>query len=91
MTTGAAEILAEREKQELDWGDRHDDRHDQDELAYAAISYILADSVPQLAFDYWPWDDDYWKPKTRRENLVRAGALIAAEIDRLDRLEKHDE
>lgn len=27
----------------------------------------------------------WWKPKSQRENLVRAGALIAAEIDRLDR------
>lgn len=37
----------------------------------------------------WPesWDCQWWKPKSYRENLVRAGALIAAEIDRLDRLE----
>lgn len=35
----------------------------------------------------WPWDESWRKPKSRREDLVRAGALIAAEIDRLDRLE----
>ncbi|MEZ5768703.1 MAG: hypothetical protein R3D80_14335 [Paracoccaceae bacterium] len=35
---------------------------------------------------YWPWHRKWWKPKTRRADLVRAGALIAAEIDRLDRL-----
>lgn len=36
----------------------------------------------------WPasWSFHWWKPKSRRENLVRAGALIAAEIDRLDRI-----
>lgn len=33
----------------------------------------------------WPWDEKWWKPKTTRENLVRAGALIVAEIERLDR------
>lgn len=35
----------------------------------------------------WPWDQVWWKPKDNRRDLVRAGALIAAEIDRMDRLE----
>lgn len=39
--------------------------------------------VPSL----WPWDGQWWKPTDRRRNLVKAGALIAAEIDRLDRIE----
>jgi len=34
----------------------------------------------------WPWDEEWWKPTTRRRNLVKAAALIIAEIDRLDRL-----
>lgn len=34
----------------------------------------------------WPWDWKWWKPKDPRRDLVRAGALIAAEIDRLDRI-----
>lgn len=40
------------------------------------------------AFPYWPWAPEYWKPSpftpegTIRD-LVKAGALIAAEIDRL--------
>lgn len=33
----------------------------------------------------WPWHGSSWKPKTRRDDLVRAGALILAEIERLDR------
>lgn len=33
----------------------------------------------------WPWDRRWWKPKDRRRDLVRAGALIIAEIERLDR------
>lgn len=37
--------------------------------------------------ELWPWADEWWKPKDRRADLVRAGALIAAEIDRLDRAE----
>lgn len=41
-----------------------------------------ADEAP----DNWPQDwEDYWKPKSPIQDLVRAGALIAAEIDRLQR------
>jgi len=36
---------------------------------------------------YWPWDIEDFKPKSRISNLVRAGALIAAEIDQLQALE----
>ncbi|SFI85084.1 hypothetical protein [Albimonas pacifica] len=34
----------------------------------------------------WPWDWSWWKPKDRRRDLIRAAALIVAEIERLDRL-----
>lgn len=35
----------------------------------------------------WPesWLRQHWKPRDRRLDLVRAGALIVAEIERLDR------
>jgi len=33
----------------------------------------------------WPWEARWWKPKTPRRDLVRAAALIVAEIERLDR------
>jgi hypothetical protein len=33
----------------------------------------------------WPWSQDWWKPTNPRRDLVKAGALIAAEIERLDR------
>lgn len=35
----------------------------------------------------WPWHAEWWKPTDdRMRELVKAGALIAAEIDRLQRL-----
>lgn len=34
----------------------------------------------------WPWNRSWWKPKDRRHDLVRAAALLIAEIERLDRL-----
>lgn len=33
----------------------------------------------------WPWSSDWWKPKSPRRDLVKAGALILAEIERIDR------
>jgi hypothetical protein len=33
----------------------------------------------------WPWDHAWWKPRGARRDLVRAAALIIAEIERLDR------
>lgn len=33
----------------------------------------------------WPWGSSWWKPKGNRHDLVKAAALILAEIDRLDR------
>lgn len=36
--------------------------------------------------DAWPWTENDWKPKDPLSDLVKAGALIAAEIDRLLRI-----
>lgn len=44
--------------------------------------------VPSL----WPssWAGWWWKPKTRRQDLIRAAALLLAEIERIDRADEHD-
>lgn len=34
---------------------------------------------------YWPWDKEWWKPTNRRRDLVKAAALLLAEIERIDR------
>ena len=49
---------------------------------------LYRDSAPPC--DAWPksWDGGWWKPKDPRRDLVRAAALIIAEIERLDRAEK---
>lgn len=46
----------------------------------AAAEYV-GEPVPSE----WPWNDEYWKPKDPRRDLVRAGALIAAALDRMVR------
>jgi hypothetical protein len=42
------------------------------------------DYAPTTAyFPLWPFESQWYKPKNRLHDLARAGALIAAEIDRL--------
>lgn len=57
-------------------------------------NHISADHGPTLhatmvhATAVWPWHVNWWKPRDARRNLVRAAALIVAEIERLDRATK---
>lgn len=86
-----SEIQAERHRQRWDegWTQEHDDAHDKGEMAAAAACYAL-NAVPERFADgvvpiFWPWSREWWKPKSRRRDLVRAAALIVAEIERMDR------
>lgn len=91
VSSGAIEVLRERERQRIQehWTDEHDDQHTNGELAYAAACYILAFVPGKIALKFiakrWPWDKSWWKPTSRRRNLVKAAALLLAEIDRIDR------
>ena len=94
-----------RQIEEEDFTDSYDDCATSGQLAKAAACYALhatrtdayragfGDLNPdkkQANLQNWPWVIDFWKPTTRRRDLVKAGALIAAEIDRLDRMEGGD-
>ena len=86
--TGVERIAIERERQikEERFGAKHDDKHSDDELAWAAASYALPSrSVRRMHF--WPFHLKWWKPTPddRIRELEKAGAFIAAEIDRLQR------
>lgn len=53
----------------------------------AGVDDITVKTAEIMALKRWPWELKYWKPtKKPIRNLVKAGALIAAEIDRLQRL-----
>ncbi|SAG87521.1 Phage EaD protein [Enterobacter cloacae] len=82
------DVAAERQRQQSTKGysTQQDDTYIGGELAAAAISYI----EPMEAESYWPadWHDDSFKPSDYRRNLVKAGALILAEIERIDRQEQ---
>ena len=85
------DAIRERDRQRFSEGftlDR-DDLYQTPALAQAAACYTDPDGGKPPA--RWPWKRAWWKPKTRRQDLVRAGALIIAEIERLDRAAKREE
>ena len=89
-TQAAIDVLAERQRQisAEGWTPEHDDEHEGGELSQAAACYALHSAPVGNARDYlrfWPWDARGWKPKDSRSDLIKAGALILAEIERLDR------
>ena len=90
QTTAAAhDVLAERNRQITGegWTPAHDDEHSDGEMADAAGCYALAAAgwSTYAARERWPWSLEWWKSSTPRRDLVKAGALILAEIERLDR------
>jgi hypothetical protein len=84
------DIAAERKRQiEVEgWTAEHDDLHRDGVLARAAACYTDP-TYPLIGHTFlpmgWPWGASWWKPTTRRRDLVKAAALIVAEIERLDR------
>lgn len=90
QTSAERDVLAERERQRSveGWTDAHDDAYRGPHLAVAAGCYALfSDSYPNAGEPppIWPWAPEWWKPSNYRRDLVKAGALILAEIERLDR------
>jgi hypothetical protein len=86
------DVLAERHRQisSEGWTLEHDDKYCKDELADAAVCYACCEGgrAPGYPPMMWPWSVDWWKPKDRRSNLIRATALLIAELERLDRQEE---
>lgn len=95
--TPIEEIAAERERQKAveGWTSEHDDTHDHEEMALAAACYAMprrarrislgSDTSDDILSRLWPWAGQWWKPDKRRRDLVKAAALLVAEIERIDR------
>lgn len=90
------EVLQERVAQIKKGYDAvHDSHHDSEELSHAAAAYAIGrDSVGRgfsdrfgsatVSVKLWPFDMKFWKPRKRRDNLIRSMALLLAEIERID-------
>jgi hypothetical protein len=70
----------------------HDDaQHARGDMVDAALCYIYAAiNIGHPAFveppKEWPWQKEWWKPsEDRQRNLEKAGAILAAEWDRIQR------
>ena len=98
--SGIQEITEERERQitQEGWTAKHDDQHNKEELIQAASAYLCHckwsiynkrignNHVPSFPSE-WPFEESNFKPDPNDpiKTLKKAGALIAAEIDRLKR------
>lgn len=93
MTRGMQDVIDERNRQKEQEGfsSLHDADHSPGDLSSAACCYAL-NAIFQMQGQgpiegtpgWWPWDEKWWKPADPRRDLVRAAALIIAEIDKLD-------
>ena len=96
------DVIAERQRQMSveGWTPEHDDQYKNNDLAFAASCYAFHSASASWDFEddgtpydihpapkNWPWSPEWWKPTNPRRDLVKAGALILAEIERIDRQE----
>jgi hypothetical protein len=103
LSSALQDVITERQRQLSveGWTPEHDDGHVGFEMSKAATCYAqhafegyvrsrlfnggYSDAPPPW---WWPWGRKWWKPKSVRRDLVRAAALIVAEIERLDRADE---
>ena len=93
---GMLDVIGERVRQvtALGYTPDHDDVHADGSLSEAAAVFVLnAYGYSTHTFGYgslnvWDaWGVAWFKPKSLRRDLVRAAALIIADIERIDRSE----
>ncbi len=84
-------IAAERDRQmEKGYDAAHDDGQENGQLAHKSQYYLSLDNPnPQhqaQPADHYPYGEERPKLRNRLDHAIRAGALAAAEVDRLLRL-----
>lgn len=91
MSKAIEDVKAERQRQISKEGHslEDDDKYqNSSQLIQAACCYAANAAKPVASIilpDNWPWHARFWKPKSPRQDLVRAAALLVAEIERIDR------
>jgi len=97
MKKSGIEIIAEERQRHFTvegWTLENDLIYVNGQLSDAAVCYAMNAEDRELVIDmfytklkwkFWPFNSKYWKPtpNDRIRELAKAGALIAAEIDRL--------
>ncbi|ENU3990418.1 hypothetical protein ACFH0L_004671 [Enterobacter kobei] len=88
LSNAVQSVISERQRQQSveGWTPEHDGQYSKSQLLWASSCYVLNTIQPfnRIPLD-WPWAPEWWKPTHPRRDLVKAGALILAEIERIDR------
>ncbi len=82
------ELIAKERQEQLEkhgWSPEHDLIHKDGQLKFAAL-YALGKKADLKKYVGWDWFMDKIDSKTEVEKLIRAGALIAAAIDRINKV-----
>lgn len=96
LSRAAQDVLDERARQISGEGytAEHDDAHTGGELATAGVCYAMfsrsSTQPPGFPPLSWPWEPRIWRSGATRRMLVKAAALLLAEIERLDRKTARD-
>jgi len=89
LNRAARDVITERQRQVSAEGYSllRDDRYVNGELAEAGAVYASLAGKPTTRSTAWPWKQETCKPSAdRRRDMVKAAALLLAEIERLDRV-----
>jgi len=89
LNSAARDVIAERQRQVSAEGYslHRDDLYVNGELAEAAATYANLAGKPTWMSTSWPWGQATVKQSAdRRRDMVKAAALLLAEIERLDRV-----
>jgi hypothetical protein len=92
-------IRQERNRQiKKGFDSQHDDQEVNEELARAAAVYVMPEryrniEISSLPVDernltrvFWPYREEFKMSSNRRKDLIKAAALIVAEIERINRI-----
>lgn len=90
-------LIAERERvqNEEGWSALNDDSYVDTQLPRAAVCYLLLNPLRTNIYyniigELWPFSASWWKPKDPEQDLIRAGQLIIAELERLERAKRKE-
>ena len=85
MKTGIEQIAEEQLKQISKYGNINTNLKDK-KLLFGALSYLNAAIYGEsVGNEDWPFEQIYWHYEGYVESLKKAGALIALELDRLQK------
>lgn len=83
--TGIDLVKEEREKQinKHGYNVAHDRQHSRKAVLYGALAYLnSAIYSSNVGIEDWPFEKESFKPEGDIKNLVKAAAMIVAEIDK---------